>query len=154
MTKKTPRISALVLASALAAALAPAHAQDKASEADAKKMLQALVDANKAKGLKGAQDALNAYTERKDMGCLIADTGATVSAGCNKAMVGQQMPDLLDVDGKNISQMLIGPLKAGKTSWDASYKFNAPGSKAIVNRKSLCAKLDAEHFACSTFTPQ
>lgn len=148
------KLRTLIALSLAAATALPALAQDKATEADAKKMLQTYVDGFKAKGLTGAKDALNAATDRKDMGCLIAKNDATVLAGCNKAMVGQTMPDMMDVDGKNISQMLIGPLKAGKTTWDATYKFNAPGSKAIVQRKSLCAKLDAEHVACTTFTPQ
>ena len=109
----------------------------------------------KAKGLAAAIDTLNNgdVCQVKDVGCGVYTSEAKVVVARTKAMVGQTLPNFTDIDGKNITALLVEPHKAGKAEWTADYKFNAPGSKAIVPRRSLCAKVDAGHFACTVYTP-
>ena len=141
------RFTALAATAALALAPLVASAQDKATEADARKLLAAITDLIKSKGVKVASEML-AKSEGvdcrvKDAGCLIGTVDAQILANPrNPAMVGQKFPDLMDIDGKSISEQIIGPLKAGKSSWEAKYKMNPPGQKVIVPRWSLCNKVD------------
>lgn len=137
----------------LALASGGALAQDKATEADAKKLLASVQDTAKAKGVKAAVDMLNNGPDCKvkDLGCIIINDGATVLAARNPALVGKPMGDAADMDGKNLAEGVVGPLKAGKTSWDAVFKMPVAGSKAIVPRKYLCAKLDASTATCAVY---
>jgi hypothetical protein len=151
------RFSAVLALSVAALSLSalPAMAQEKGTPASAKKLLQAYQDTFKAKGLKGTIDQMNARADcppKQDTGCILLDAGATIHAATAAPMVGAQMPDMTDVDGVNVSAALVGPLKAGKTSWEAKYKLNAPGSKAIVPRHSFCGKLDATNAVCVTIS--
>ena len=150
------RLTALAATTALALAPLVASAEDKASEADARKLLAAVTDLVKTKGVKAAAEMLNRFEgvdcRVKDAGCLIGTADAQVLANPrNPAMVGQKFPDLMDIDGKGISEQIIGPLREGKTSWEAKYKMNPPGQKVIVPRWSLCNKVEAV-AACVTIT--
>ncbi len=151
MITKLVAIAAMAVASTGAFA-APA---EQGTEADAKKVLHAMLDTIKAKGLAAAIDTLNNgdVCQVKDVGCGVYTSEAKVVVARTKAMVDQTLPNFTDIDGKNITALLVEPHKAGKAEWTADYKFNAPGSKAIVPRRSLCAKVDAGHFACTVYTP-
>lgn len=131
------------------------HAQ---TAADAQAMVKSLVSLAKTKGLAKAAEDLNGGTdplkckERPQIGCFIfkVDSGMIANAK-NPKMVGQDFPaDFADVDGTPIVSQVVGPFRAGKTAWEAKYKFAPAGSKKIVPNHSFCEKIDAGHFACAT----
>jgi cytochrome c len=151
------RLARHLIVAAAAVVSCATWAQEKASEADARKLLASISDLAKSKGVDAAAEMLNKFDgvdcRVKDAGCLIATADAKVIANPrNPMMVGQQFPDLMDIDGKPITEQILGPLKAGKASWEASYRMNPPGQKVIVPRRSLCNKLDAAHAACVTIS--
>lgn len=139
--------------------VAGAHAQTKTTEAETRKVLAAIVDLYKAKGVNAASDALNkgeALPQCKganDLGCTVATLDAIVLvAPRNPAMVGQAFPDLMDIDGKPVTEALLGPMRAGKSSWEARYKFAVGTSKQIVPRVNYCQKFDAKIVVCASHT--
>jgi hypothetical protein len=150
-----PKITVAVMAALLALT---ARAEDKATEADAKKVGAELVEIAKAKGIAAVVDAVNnsdVCLSYKDRGlvCAIHDADLKILANpLRPALVGQVMKDMMDPDGKNISAALLGPLKSDpkQTHWEAEFKFSAPGSKVISLRKANCYRLDASHAACVT----
>jgi hypothetical protein len=153
----TKLIRVTVAAFAAVAMCGIASAQEKATESDARKLLAAMVDLAKAKGVEPAAAMINKFEgvdcRVKDAGCLIATGKAKVLANPrNPVMVGQQFPDLLDIDGKPITEQLLGPAGGSKAIWEAKYKMNPPGQTVIVPRWSICTKLDAAHIACVTIS--
>lgn len=149
------RFHSLAVAALVLLSSGHALAQEKANEADARKALQQMVDVIKAKGVVAGSDALNKGDECKvkDLSCLVFDLGSKVLAAPRApALVGQQFPTFTDVDGKDVASLLGDPLRQGKTSWETAYKGTVGGGKAIVMRRSLCARLDANHAACTMFS--
>lgn len=145
--------SKLWVALGLVAAMSTALAQDKATDADARKVLQSLADAAKAGGYKASVELIGkGACDQKEMGCTLFDGKALVLAARQRSLAGQQFPDMTDIDGKNITQGMVGPLKTGKASWQDTFKINPPGSKAIVLRNFFCQKLDADHGVCVSVT--
>jgi len=142
------------------AGAASAQAQELATPAEAVDRLKQIVALVKSKGADAAAAEMMAgdplKCRYKDLGCLVASADAKVLANpSNPSMVGVQVPsDLTDIDGTPIVGQLLGPLKAGKTKWEAKYKLNPPGAKRIVPRWSFCEKLDVDHLACTTITQQ
>lgn len=135
-----------------------AFADDKSVDAEAKRVAAKIAEIAKAKGVAGAVDAVNnseLCMAHKDKGLTCGVYSADYKVIANPlrpALVGQVMKDLLDPDGKNISDLMLGPIKdSSKNSWEGEFKFNAPGSKAIGLRKTYCNRLDAATAACVGF---
>ena len=137
-------ISILVL-SAFAAGAAQAQ-----TAADAQEMLKATIANIKAKGVEKAAAELNAgedpakCKDKPGISCLISTLDAKILGnGKNPKMAGMQFPpDFADVDGTPIVAQMIDPAKAGKTKWEAKYKFAAAGTKKITLQHAWCEKVD------------
>jgi len=150
---RSPKTAVAIVVALLALT---ALAQDRAGEADAKKVAAKLVEIAKAKGLAGVVDAVNntdvcLANKDKGLACGVYDGDFKVLANpLRPALVGQTMKDLLDPDGKNISLGMVGPVKGEpkQLSWEFDFKFNQPGSKVIGLRRAYCARLDANSAAC------
>lgn len=127
------------------------------SAADAQSLLKSLVSQAKAKGAVKFAEDVNAGTdankckEAPGMNCLIANTDLLMMANAKNAkVVGTTFStDLADMDGKPVAELVFGPMKAGKTTWDAQYKFAVPGTKKIALQHAFCEKVDAKSFTCA-----
>lgn len=129
----------------------PAEAQDR---------LKAIVGMVKSKGadaaakmVMGADDPAKCH--EKDIVCMMVDFKQA------KMMVHTAVPklvgtpvdeDVLDLDGISISKEMFGPGKAGKTKWEAKYKFARPDTKKVVPRWGFCERADDAHSVCVTIS--
>jgi signal transduction histidine kinase len=145
--------SAVLLA--LAASLAPcvASAQSKATAAEATAMVKKGVAALKA----GGKDHDKLFTEvtakdakwaDRDLYLVVYGMDGTVKAhGSNAKLVGNNLMDMLDIDGKPYIKERIDLAKSKGSFWQ-DYKFNNPTTKKIEPKSMYCEKVD-ELVACA-----
>ena len=148
-------VAASALWLALAAALAPtlATADTKATAAEATAMVKKGVAAIKAAG----KDHDKLYTEvtakdgkwaDRDLYLVIYSLDGTVKAhGANAKLVGNNLMDMLDIDGKPYIKERIELAKSKGSFWQ-DYKFTNPTSKKIEPKSMYCEKVD-ELVACA-----
>ncbi|SDO93679.1 Cache domain-containing protein [Rhodoferax sp. OV413] len=122
-----------------------AHAQDKATAAEATAMVKKGVAFIKANGKdKGAAEISNKAGQfvDRDLYLVIYALDGTVRAhGANEKMVGKNLIDLKDVDGKEFVKERMELAKSKGTFWQ-DYKFTDPTTKKIAPKSMYCEKLD------------
>nr|WP_315428722.1 cache domain-containing protein [uncultured Albidiferax sp.] len=122
-----------------------AHAQDKATAAEATAMVKKGVAFIKANGKdKGAAEISNKAGQfvDRDLYLVIYALDGTVRAhGANEKMVGKNLIDLKDVDGKEFVKERMEMAKSKGTFWQ-DYKFTDPTTKKIAPKSMYCEKLD------------
>jgi signal transduction histidine kinase len=152
----SPPLCSATLVLALAAGLAPqlaAAADAKATAAEATAMVKKGVAAIKA----GGKDHDKLYTEitakdakwaDRDLYLVVYGMDGSVKAhGANAKLVGNNLMDMLDIDGKPYIKERIELAKSKGTFWQ-DYKFNNPTSKKIEPKSMYCEKVD-EVVACA-----
>ena len=134
----------LVAAAVLGAAAFPALAND-ATPAEATAMVKKGVAAIKAGGkdkVYGEITAKNTQWVDRDLYLVVYGLDGTVRAhGANEKMVGKNLIDLKDVDGKAFVKERVELAQAKGTFWQ-DYKFTNPVSKKIEPKTMYCEKLD------------
>ena len=139
------------LATAAAAALAcifavAAQAKDgNATAAEATAMVKkgiAFIKANgKDKGYAEINTKSGQFTDR-DLYLVVYGLDGTVHAhGANEKMIGKNLIELKDVDGKAFVKERVELAAAKGTFWQ-DYKFTNPVSKKIEPKSAYCEKLD------------
>lgn len=130
----------------LAAGMGLAHAADGgATKEDAIAMVKKGVAA-----IKGGAD--KAYAEINDKGSaafhdrdlylvVYALDGTVKAHGANAKMVGKNLIDLKDIDGKAFVKERVELAKSKGTFWQ-DYKFTNPETKKIEPKSMYCEKLD------------
>lgn len=137
-----------ILMSALACALiAPlaAQAQTKASAAEATAMVKkgvAFLKANgKEKGYAEISNKSGQFTDR-DLYLVVYGLDGTVHAhGANGKMIGKNLIELKDIDGKPFVKERVELAKTKGTFWQ-DYKFTNPVDKKIEPKSMYCEKLE------------
>ncbi len=140
---------------ALAAALAPqlSFADTKATAAEATAMVKKGVAAIKASGkdhdkLFTEVTAKDAKWADRDLYLVVYGMDGTVKAhGANAKLVGNNLMDMLDIDGKPYIKERIDLAKSKGSFWQ-DYKFTNPTSKKIEPKSMYCEKVD-ELVACA-----
>jgi predicted ATPase with chaperone activity len=134
--------------SALVAALALcgfAHANDGASPAEATAMVKKGVAFIKTQGKdKGYAEISNKTGQFKDRDLYLTVYGldGTVRAhGANEKMIGKNLIELKDVDGKAFVKERV-ELAASKGTFWQDYKFTNPTNKKIEPKSMYCEKLE------------
>jgi cytochrome c len=150
-----PIAAASGLLLALVAALLPvlATAQSKASAAEATAMVKKGVGALKAGGKD--HDKLYADITAKDGKWVDRDLylvvygldGSVKAHGANAKLVGNNLLDMLDIDGKPYIKERIDLAKSKGSFWQ-DYKFTNPTSKKIEPKSMYCEKVD-DLVACA-----
>jgi cytochrome c len=135
----------IACASAVAFAALSAHADEHASKDEAVAMVK--------KGIKfiQANGADKGYTEitskegqfhDRDLYLVVYALDGTVKAhGANAKMVGHNLIDLKDVDGKEFVKERVELAKSKGTFWQ-DYKFTNPVDKKVEPKQMYCEKLD------------
>ena len=136
----------IALAAALACATAgSAFAADVASKDDAVAMVKKGVAFIKTNGTeKGYAEITNkkGRFQDRDLYLVVYGMDGVVHAhGANEKMVGRNLIDLKDIDGKPFVQERVDLAKAKGTFWQ-DYKFTNPVSKSVEPKQSYCEKLD------------
>ena len=140
------RHSMLLASLVVTLATAPVFAKDgnaTAAEATAmvKKGIAFIKASGKEKGyaeisIKGGQ-----FSDR-DLYLTVCGMDATVRAhGANEKMIGKNLIDFKDVDGKAFYKERVELAAAKATFWQ-DYKFTNPVSKKIEMKSAYCEKLD------------
>lgn len=151
--KSIATASTLVLALAAVFLPALAAAETKATAAEATTMVKKGVAAIKA----GGKDHDKLFTEitakdgkwaDRDLYLVVYSMDGTVKAhGANAKLVGNNLMDMLDIDGKPYIKERIELAKSKGSFWQ-DYKFTNPTSKKIEPKSMYCEKVD-ELVACA-----
>jgi signal transduction histidine kinase len=145
--------SSFVLALAIGLAPGLASADTKATAAEATAMVKKGVAAIKAGGkdhdkLYSEVTAKDAKWADRDLYLVVYGMDGTVKAhGANAKLVGNNLMDMLDIDGKPYIKERIELAKSKGTFWQ-DYKFTNPTSKKIEPKSMYCEKVD-ELVACA-----
>ena len=133
-------IAALFGATALAA-----HASGNATAAEATAMVKkgvAFIKANgKDKGYTEISNKAGQFNDRDLYLTVYGMDGIVRAHGANEKMIGKNLIDLKDVDGKAFVKERVELATAKPTFWQ-DYKFTNPVSKKIEPKSMYCEKLD------------
>ena len=138
---------ALMLALALSAGSMGAYAADGgATKDDAMAMVKKGVTYVKANGAEKAyadiSDKANAVFHHQDLYLTVYGLDGTVKAhGANAKMIGKNLIELKDIDGKAFVKERVDMAKTNATFWQ-DYKFTNPETKKIEPKSMYCEKLD------------
>jgi hypothetical protein len=123
------------------------HAQAKATAADATAMVKKGVAAIKGAG--AGKDSIYKEVNSKnpkwvdrDLYLVVYGLDGTVRAhGANTKLVGENLIDMLDIDGKPYVKERVDLAKSKGTFWQ-DYKFTNPTTKKIEPKSMYCERLD------------
>jgi cytochrome c len=135
-------------AASLAFALAfatPAHAESNATKDEAMAMVKkgvAFIRANgKDKGYAEISAKGSKFSDRDLYLVVYGLDGVVYAHGANEKMIGKNLIDLKDVDGKPFVKERVELAQSKGTFWQ-DYKFTNPVSKKIEPKQMYCEKLD------------
>jgi cytochrome c len=144
-TLHTPIALAIAIA-ALALAAAPAQAADGGATADqATAMVKKGVAFIKANGADKGYAEITSKTspfKQQDLYLVVYGLDGTVHAhGANEKMVGRNLIELKDIDGKPFVKERVEMAKANATFWQ-DYKFTNPETKKVEPKAMYCERLE------------
>lgn len=151
--KFLPTTSAICVASALLLMPVCAMADTKATAAEATAMVKKGVTDLKAAGkdkskIYAAVIAKDVRWVDRDLYLVVYGMDGTVKAhGANAKMVGNNMIDMLDIDGKPYIKERIDLAKSKGSFWQ-DYKFTNPTTKKIEPKSMYCEKVE-DLVACA-----
>lgn len=121
-----------------------AHAEDRATPAQAEAMVKKAVafikEVGTAKAYPEISDKHGRFKDR-DLYIVVYDMkGNCLAHGANAALIGQDLSEATDVDGKPYVQERV-KLAATKASFWQDYKFTNPVTKKIEPKQTYCERL-------------
>jgi cytochrome c len=140
------RLTIVTLALGLLAPFATLAAEGGATEADATAMVKkgvAFIKANgKEKGYAEISNKATGQFKDRDLYLVVYGLDGTVHAhGANEKMIGKNLIDLKDVDGKAFVRERVEMGKAKPSFWQ-DYKFTNPETKKVEPKAMYCERLD------------
>lgn len=128
-------------------------AADHGSANEAKAMVQKAIDSMKKHGVDATINEINKrdgqYQDR-DLYVVVYDMNGKNLAHLNPKMVGKEMMDLTDVDGKFFIRERIELVKAKGKAWQ-DYKFVNPTSKQIEPKSMYVEKFENVIVGCGIY---
>lgn len=122
-------------------AMAQTHATDKEAIAMVKKGVAFIKANGKEKGHAEISNKAGQFIDR-DLYLTVYGLDGTVFAhGANEKMIGKNLIELKDVDGKAFVKERVELAKSKGTFWQ-DYKFTNPVTKKIEPKAMYCEKLD------------
>ena len=141
MTATRSLVFGLSLVLGTGVALAQSHATDKEATAMVKKGVAFIKANGKDKGHAEISNKSGQFIDR-DLYLVVYGLDGTVHAhGANEKMIGKNLIDLKDVDGKAFVKERVELAKSKGTFWQ-DYKFTNPVTKKIEPKAMYCEKLD------------
>jgi cytochrome c len=121
-----------------------AIADEKATRSDAEAMVKKAVEFVKTNGAEKAyaefDNRQGQFTDR-DLYVVVYDlTGKVLAHGANLKLIGKDLSDSTDADGKAFVQERIDLGKVNQSFWQ-DYKFANPVSKKIEPKQTYCERL-------------
>jgi cytochrome c len=140
---KTKMLAVAAVAAGLMAS--SAHAQDRATAAEAQAMVKKAVAFIKANG---AEKAYAEFSNKKgsfvdrDLYIVVHTLeGKCLAHGANEKLIGREMMDMQDTDGKEYMKERMTLAKTKQSFWQ-DYKFTNPVSKKIEPKSLYCERVD------------
>jgi signal transduction histidine kinase len=136
------------IACAAAAAIASVSAQaaDKVTAAEAEAMVKKAVAFIKQNGPDKAYAEFNnkkgAFTDRDLYIVVYGLDGKCLSHGANEKLIGKDLSEAQDVDGKYYVKERMDLAKAKQSFWQ-DYKFTNPVTKKIEPKQMYCQRLES-----------
>lgn len=141
----------LLLVSGLSAGLA--WAQEQGTPAEAKAMVQRTIDSMKKNGVDSTVADINKkdgkYQDR-DLYIVVYDINGKNLAHINPKMIGKDLSDLKDADGKYFVRERIELVKKKGSGWQ-DYKFVNPVSKQIEPKSMYVEKYEGVIVGCGVY---
>lgn len=126
----------------------------KGTQAEAEKMVKSAISFFNANGQQKAFAEFsnpNGKFVQGDLYVFVYDmTGKCVAHGGNPKMVGKDLIDLKDADGKAFVKERVELAKSKGKGWQ-NYKFTNPVSKAIENKVAYIEKSGSFVFGCGAY---
>ena len=131
-------VSALLCAGAASAA---EHATAKEAEAMVKKGVAFIKTSGKEKGYAEITSKESPFKDRDLYLVVYGLDGKVWAHGANEKMVGRNLLDLKDIDGKEFVRERVELAKAKGSFWQ-DYKFTNPVSKKVEPKSAYCERLE------------
>ena len=141
---RAPRktVSAIVLLSAISV---PAWCADHASKDEAVAMVKKAVDFIKTQGVDKAYSAFDdkagQFTDRDLYVVVYGLDGKVLAHGANAKLIGKDLIDAQDVDGKYFVKERVDLAQKQASFWQ-DYKFVNPETKRIEPKQMYCERLN------------
>jgi len=140
------KIKALIACAAfIAITSTSAHADDKATKAEAEAMVKKAVAFIKQNGPEKAYAEFNnkkgAFVDRDLYVVVYGLDGKCLAHGANEKLVGKDLSEAQDVDGKYYVKERMELAKTKQSFWQ-DYKFTNPTTKKIEPKQMYCERLD------------
>ena len=129
-------------------------AEKRGTAAEAEKMVKKAVALAKAKGNDAAFAEINnkngQFTD-KDLYVFVYDMGGKVMAhGLNQKMIGKELIDMKDADGKEFVKERVEIAKTKGSGWQ-DYKFTDPITKMIEHKRAYVERNGGLIFGCGIY---
>jgi signal transduction histidine kinase len=134
-------VAVLGVSMAGSSAYAAENATAKEAEAMVKKGVAFIKANGKDKGYAEITSKQGQFTDRDLYLTVYRTDGVVMAHGANEKMVGRNLIDLKDVDGKEFVRERMELAKSKATFWQ-DYKFTNPVSKKIEPKAMYCEKLE------------
>jgi signal transduction histidine kinase len=122
-----------------------AHAEDKATAAEAEAMVKKAVAFIKANGPEKAYAEFNnkkgSFVDRDLYIVVYGLDGKCLSHGANEKLIGKDLSEAQDVDGKFYVKERVDLAKSKQSFWQ-DYKFTNPVTKKIEPKQMYCERLE------------
>lgn len=143
---------ALVLATVGALCSAPVWAAaEHGNEAEVQVLVKRAVDAYKAdkeKAYKNFNDPKGPFVDRDMYVFAQGVDGVILAHGANPRIIGKNLSDLKDMDGKPFMKERLAAAKTKQSFW-GDYKWPNPVTKAMEAKRAYCEMADKEVMICS-----
>jgi len=148
----------IVLAAALAAAVTqPASAADRATKDEAIGMVKKAVATIKSDGPDKAyaafDDKKGAFVDRDLYVVVYGLDGKVLAHGANEKLIGQNLIEAKDPDGKLFVKERTEMAKAHEDFWQ-DYKFTDPLSKKVEPKQMYCQRLNETAVCAGIYKPE
>ena len=135
-------------------AATPAHAADQGTAAEAEAMVKKAVAHIKSAGPEKAYDEFTNGKQFKDrdLYIIVYDlNGKNLAQGANPKLVGKDLINLKDPDGKPLIQMFIEVAKTKGKGWIEGYKFMNPVSQKIEGKAMYLERVGDTLVGCGIY---
>lgn len=135
-------------------AAVPAHSANPTKD-DAVKMVESAIASHKANGKAATIDEVNKadgkFSKGPELFTFAIDLKGNVLAHpFNKKLIGQDMTDLKDADGKPFAKEMANLANSKGSGW-VEYKWSNPASKHIEPKATYLQKIDDVVYCCGIY---
>lgn len=137
----------------LLAVVAVASVQAAEPRDEAVKLVQSAAAFYKANGLEKALDEISnpkGQFNKGELYVFVYDTSATMMAHPNAKLIGQNMLDLPDADGKKFRKEIVETAAKNGKGW-TDYKYKNPKTAEVENKTTYFEKADDLIFCCGIY---